>query len=616
MTYTYKLARRLAISRNLAMLTVFVLLAACTGDTTGPEASSTPAMPLAPLAFRVVPSAVTIETNQPIRFRGESHARRGEPYASQMSWASSGGSIDPNGIFTAPAPGTYKIVGRGRRPMRPDTSIVVVVPPILNLSAIKVSPDSATVTAGASHSFTARGRLRGGRPVPIGVVWSATGGDIDPSGVYTAGDTAGTHRVIATNTAGTVADTAVVIISAGRPGPDPDPDPDPTPDPTPDPIPPPAAVTQLIVVPASATLPIGGTKHLKAYGRTGTGDSVAVAVSFRATGGTITTGGLYTAGQAAGSFRVVATSGTLADTAAVTLIRALGSGGGSGIPYGVFSAFDGTNYKADSDHFTLSIGGISASNILERLSAARSSGKKIFLGMTGGSHAKYKTAGVFDLAKWQGVMETYNTPQIRQAIAAGVADGTIIGNSVMDEPHNTLSRNNSWGPRGTMTKALVDQMCGHVKTMFPTLPVGVVHPHDLFEPTKSYRVCDFIVSQYAHRKGDVEKFRDDGMALARRDGHTIAFSMNILNGGVQAARDGRWECSPTLTAGRGTFDPNCRMTAEQVREWGITLGSSGCALTMWKYDSRYMSVPENRQAFRDVAAHLATLPAKSCRRSS
>ena len=45
MTYTYKLARRLAISRNLAMLNVLVLFAACAGETTAPEAPANPDYP-------------------------------------------------------------------------------------------------------------------------------------------------------------------------------------------------------------------------------------------------------------------------------------------------------------------------------------------------------------------------------------------------------------------------------------------------------------------------------------------------------------------------------------------------------------------------------------------
>ena len=53
----------------------------------------------------------------------------------------------------------------------------------------------------------------------------------------------------------------------------------------------------------------------------------------------------------------------------------------------------------------------------------------------------------------------------------------------------------------------------------------------IFEPEKGYRTCDFIVWQYRLSKGDVKAFRDGGLALARRSGIAIAFSLNILHGG-------------------------------------------------------------------------------------
>jgi hypothetical protein len=150
--------------------------------------------------------------------------------------------------------------------------------------------------------------------------------------------------------------------------------------------------------------------------------------------------------------------------------------------------------------------------------------------------------------------------------------------------------------------------------MFPTLPVGVVHDHEVFQPNQSYHVCEFLVDQYAARKGDVTQFRDEALAMARRDKMAIVFSLNVIDGGIQAPRDGAWACSPTETEGRGSFKPNCRMTAQQVRDWGILLGSSGCALTMWRYDPQYMADPANVASFREVAAKLATLPSRSCGR--
>jgi hypothetical protein len=358
-----------------------------------------------------------------------------------------------------------------------------------------------------------------------------------------------------------------------------------------------------------------------AHERNWVGDSVRVPVVFSATGGSITSAGLYTAGATAGTYRVVASSRGLADTAVVTLapapVRLATRSSSGGIPFGPAGGFSGNaGWKIGMEPFSATIGGSSPDGIVTQLTTARQAKRHVVLNMTGGSHNRYLTGGMFDKAKWQAAMAGYDTPEIKAAVAQAVADGTLLGSSVMDEPNvHGLGDGNTWGPSGTMTKARVDSMCAEVKALFPTLPVGVGHQHDAFEPAKSYRVCEFIIDQYSSRAGDVTAFRDGGLALARRDGLAILFSMNILNGGIQAVRDGSWNCPLTITGGRGTTNPNCRMTAEQVRTVGLTLGPAGCGLLMWRYDPGFMSNPENVQALKDVAARLATLPAKPCSRS-
>ena len=99
---------------------------------------------------------------------------------------------------------------------------------------------------------------------------------------------------------------------------------------------------------------------------------------------------------------------------------------------------------------------------------------------------------------------------------------------------------------------------------------------------------------------------------AKVDGVAPA-SLNILDGGIQAARDGLWNCSTTLTEGRGTYEPQCRMTAAQVATWGKALGPAGCVLVMWRYDDLYMSRSDNQGAFGDVARALAGLTPKGLR---
>lgn len=351
------------------------------------------------------------------------------------------------------------------------------------------------------------------------------------------------------------------------------------------------------------------------------GDSLSIKAVFAAVGGTVTAGGAFTAGDRPGTFRIVATSGGLADTSIVTLkgapagpspvaaeARTAGGRLGVGIPFGPFSGLAGSTPKPNTEVFTLGMGSVKAAGVIDRLGDARSRGLKLITNMTGGGHANYKTDGVFDLTKWEAEMSSYNTPAAKAAVAEAVADGTLIGNILMDEPANT-SPENSWGPAGTMNKARLDSMALYAKAIFPTLPMGVTLDYRIWNE-QSFRVIDFQVSQYRSAKGSVTAYRDGALALGARDGHAILFSMNILDGGKPGAG-----CPVPETGGAGTSGRNCRMTSEQVLEYGPILGSAGCAFLMWRYDPDFMAKPENQQAFTALAGSLATAPAKTCRRT-
>jgi hypothetical protein len=377
-----------------------------------------------------------------------------------------------------------------------------------------------------------------------------------------------------------------------------------------------------VLKPASYSLTTGSTKQFSAYGRTSLGDSVALQVNFTATGGSITSSGLYTAGSTSGSYRVIASASGLADTAALTLSApapAPAPTTGTGLPFGMSQQF--ARFGSPAPPMTMSADAITASTLITRINAARAGGYKLIVNFTGDKHAAYMSTidGVmqFDESKWRAQMETFNTATIRQAVAQAVADGTIVGTSVMDEPYvsgGASGGGNTWGPKGTMTKARVDTLCGVVKQMFPTLAVGVAHQHDMFEPTKSYYVCDFIIDQYDWRRGDVATFRDAGLAMAARDHHAVMFGINILDGGVQD-KDGTYSCDGPGQGGLGTYAPNCRMTPQQVRDWGLLLGKAGCGLYLWRADDQFMANSANLQSLRDLASGLGAAPRKGCYRS-
>jgi PKD repeat protein len=292
--------------------------------------------------------------------------------------------------------------------------------------------------------------------------------------------------------------------------------------------------------------------------------------------------------------------GTPAQSAgAVATHGSLASVQSSGVPYGPAQLWrsDGT-IKWGPEPFTASLGLIQASSILQQIDAARLMQQKLMLNMTGGSHERYKTDGKFDIEKWKAVMHSYDSEPIKAAVDAAVEDGTIVMNSVMDEPQVV-----DWG--GVMTKPLLDEMATYVKNIFPTLPTGVVARWD-WRPEEQYQVIDFIMAQYMWQKGDVTTYRDNVLAQAAREGLAVVFSLNILDGGIKdwQTRD----CPIPLTGGFGTKAPNCSMTADQVRDWGRLLGVAGCAMSMWQYDAAFMANPDNQQAFTDVAATLAAVP--------
>jgi hypothetical protein len=165
----------------------------------------------------------------------------------------------------------------GTTNLRPTLTVVVNAAPTVNVT---IAPPSVTLQAGAQQAFTAT--LTG--TSNTAVTWIAAGGTITSGGVFTAGGSAGAFTVKATSVADpTKSATATVTVQA-------------------------VPTVSVTIAPGSANLQPGQTQQFTANvtGNTNT------AVTWTATGGTISTAGLFTAGTAAGSFIVKATS--VADT--------------------------------------------------------------------------------------------------------------------------------------------------------------------------------------------------------------------------------------------------------------------------------------------------------------
>jgi hypothetical protein len=300
MTFTFKLSRRLARIRAIHAALAILAIASCAPGE--PISSGLEPPPTDdPLFIQVVPDSVTLDTTATINFEADAHLANGTTVGGiPVTWTATGGTITANGRYTAGrVGGRWWVIGR-HTTGKSDTSVVIVSPrpgPAPTLTAVQVTPTSAAVVPGGTQTFTAQGLMSDGSTSAVSVNWTATGGTIGGTGLYTAGSTAGTYQVIGTQQGGTLADTATVTVTS-----------------------PPATLVAVVLTPASASLQYTQTQQFAAVGQLSDGSTTSLAVTWTANGGTVSSSGLYRAGSAAGNFRVIAASANgLADTSAITI---------------------------------------------------------------------------------------------------------------------------------------------------------------------------------------------------------------------------------------------------------------------------------------------------------
>jgi hypothetical protein len=137
------------------------------------------------------------------------------------------------------------------------------------LASLRLQPPAIWLVQADTFAFTPVGRTAAGDSVRPSVAWQATGGQVRDDGRYIAGLDTGTYTVTA-RVDGRQAQSTIYLAYH---------------------------IVELIVTPTRVRLSPGGKQQFKARGRTITGDTVGVKVIWKATGGTITPSGLFTAGS-------------------------------------------------------------------------------------------------------------------------------------------------------------------------------------------------------------------------------------------------------------------------------------------------------------------------------
>jgi hypothetical protein len=244
-------------------------------DTT--KSATTTVSVAAPVAngVSISPSAGTILTGAALQL---SATVQGTVTDKSVTWSASSGTVTANGLFTAPsAAGTATVKATSvADPTKSASATISVNAP--TVSSITLSPTAASVLAGATQQFNATVQ---GTVTNKSIAWSASSGTINSAGLFTAGVTPGTATITVTSLADPTK-TASATITVTAP-----------------------TVNSISVSPATASIQTGATQQ---FGATVQGTVANKAVTWSASAGSITTGGLLTAPAAAGKVTVTATS--------------------------------------------------------------------------------------------------------------------------------------------------------------------------------------------------------------------------------------------------------------------------------------------------------------------
>jgi hypothetical protein len=226
--------------------------------------------------------------------------------------------------------------------------------------------------------------------------------------------------------------------------------------------------------------------------------------------------------------------------------------------------------------------------LLGDLAAIKARGGKVALMFAGPEHLYKDSDGHFSLSKWKARVDLFKDVDF----SSYVADGTIIGHYLIDEPQDNVN----WNGR-PISPETVEEMARYSKARWPNMvTIARTWPDYLDNKSGGFRYLDASWAQYAaNRFPNVDEFIQYNVAKAKGVGLALIVGLNL--------RDG----SPT----KGN------MSARQIRSYGTGLLSSSypCAFISWKYDDQYLASWDIRSAMNDLRDIAQRRSFKTCRGS-
>jgi len=234
------------------------------------------------------------------------------------------------------------------------------------------------------------------------------------------------------------------------------------------------------------------------------------------------------------------------------------------------------------------------SNILSTLSQIRSKGGRVLLKLTGEN--AYKTNGRFDLAKWKAGMDRYRNINIDSYIA----DGTIVGHFILDEPHFP----SRWGNQ-EIPQATVEEVAKYSKQRWPNLPTIVAAPANwLASVPVTYVALDAGWATFRSKtSSDPAAWIGQQVKRAKSKGLGLVAGLNLLDGGNGSSGI------------RGTQPNTWAMSAAEVKTYGSALLAQSyvCAFSMWRYDATYYNRTDVKNALADLSAKARAHVKTACK---
>ncbi len=251
------------------------------------------------------------------------------------------------------------------------------------------------------------------------------------------------------------------------------------------------------------------------------------------------------------------------------------------VPPGHFADFSGTNITPGFPD-----------SLLPLLEAARRADMRVFISFTGGGQHSLDSTG-FNIGKWKERIDRYREIDLTPYLA----DGTIIGHFLMDEPND---RRNWSGHQ--VSQADIAEMARYSKEVWPSM-VTMIRAFPDFLEGHEYPSLDAIRIQYVPRFGPIDAFINNQVQGAKALGVAVVGGLNLLNGGsgesgIPGRREGKYA-----------------MSADEIRDWGSRWLAEPyiCAFLMYYYDSAYQSRPDIQAALSELSEKARDLPKKECR---